>query len=171
MAILPDVKWRLLMFFDYISLIMSDVKHLFMCWCWCWCFHVNIYWPSVCFLWRSVSLGLLRPALFSGLGFFLLLLLVCFSVVWAVCIFWPLTSCWSHFLQIFSPSLEVIFPFCLWFPLLCKILSVITSHLFIFYFYFDHFGRLTYEDTGTVNVKERFAHVLFEEFYGVVPHV
>ena len=84
MAILPDVKWRLLMFFYCISLIMSDVKHLFMCWCWCWCFHVNIYWPSVCFLWRSVSLGLLRPALFSGLG--------CFFVV-VVGLFFSCMSC------------------------------------------------------------------------------
>ena len=45
----------------------------------------------------------------------------CFCwVVWAVCIFWRLSFCLSHHLQMFSTSsVGCLFIF-LWFPLLCK---------------------------------------------------
>ena len=54
------------------------------------------YWPSVC-LWKNVYLGLL-PIFQLGWFFW-------YWVVWAVCIFWILTPCQSHSLQIFSPIL------------------------------------------------------------------
>ena len=84
-------------------------------------------WPSVC-LWGNVYLGLL-PIFWLGCLFFQ------YWVVWAVCVFWILTSCQSHHLQIFSPVPYVVFSFCWWFPLLCKSFYIlIMSHLFIFAF-------------------------------------
>ena len=83
-------------------------------------------WPSVGLVWRNVYQGLLPISQ------------LCFVVVaWAVCIFWKLSLCLSHHLQIFSPILLLVFSF-FFFKVISfavqKLVSLIRSHLFIFVF-------------------------------------
>ena len=46
-----------------------------------------------------------------GTHFFIGLFVFCCWVVWVVCVFWRLSACWLHPLQIFSPILWVAFFF------------------------------------------------------------
>ena len=80
MAILPSVRWDLVAFLLCVSLINSDVEHLF-----------------VCLLARCVSFD-------WDVHFLLLLLLSCMNSVYYYT-FLKLSPCGSHHLQIFSPSL------------------------------------------------------------------
>ena len=104
MAILTDVTWYFAVVFICISLIISDDEHFF---------HVPIG-----------HLFVFCGEIYKYLGLLLILwlgcLFLCYWIVWAVCIFWKLSPCQLHHLQIFSPTPYVVFSFCLWFPLLCK---------------------------------------------------
>lgn len=68
-------------------------------------------WPSVCFLWKDVSLGPL-PVFF----FFLF----CYWVEWVPCVFWILTSCQIYDFQILSPGPQDAFSLCWLFSLLWR---------------------------------------------------
>ena len=106
-AILTSVRQPLTVILTRISLIISDDARLSVCWLAC----ISLE--------KCLSLQLV-PWLSFG------------HLVWAVCIFWKLSPCWPHHLQIFSLIPQIIFVLFLVSFAVQKLISLIGSHLFIF---------------------------------------
>ena len=102
-AILTSVRLYLIVVLIYISPIISNVEHLFVC------------FLATCMSSLEKRLCLL-PIFWLGCLFW------CCWASWAELFvnFGDLIPCQSQHLQIFSPNLWVISSFCLLFPLLCR---------------------------------------------------
>ena len=120
MGILTSVMWYFTVVLICISLIISNVEHLFSC------------LLIICVFFGEMSIYIFCPLLIELFVYFAVELYSCLYVL-------EIKPCWSHHLQIFSPISQIVF-FFFFFGLsfLCftKILSVLFVSICLFLFLF-----------------------------------
>ena len=144
-----SVRWYLIVDLICVSLIISNVEHLFM-----WSLAMCI------FVWRHIYLGLLT--IFDYVVWVSFLFYIELMRSFAVYVFWRLIPSWLLYLKIFSPILMLFSHFV--YVLFCCAIAFEFNYLCLFFFLFSLHYVMDQNDITAIHIKESTAYASSKSF-------